>query len=273
MKNMKNKLAVCFCVYLYLWNGQFTAAQSVEQGRLKIDKEEKQITIPYSLKDGNRRAFKYNVDISYTQDGGKTFVGPLQKVTGDIGKDLLAGEDRTIVWDYLAENPSFNGRNVQFRIEVEAERLMGGPRNALLSALVPGLGNTQVRNRGALAWRWVFTSLATYGLIGSSFYFKNQSDQNYAVYQNSYTVEQVQDAYKLANRQSNLAKLSAIAAGLVWATDIVRVAIKGGKNIAEQRRLLQLPQNQRRENNNTIGLRFQLENATPQLGLVWKLNK
>ncbi len=270
---MKNKLKVCLCVFVYLWNGQSLAAQSVEQGRLVLDKEKKQITIPYSLKDGNRRAFKYIVGISYTQDGGQTFVGPLQKVSGDIGKDLLAGEDRAIVWDYLEENPSFNGRNVQFRIEVEAERLMGGPQNALLSVLVPGLGNPKVRNRGGLAWRWVFTSLATYGLIGSSFYFKNQSDQNYAEYQNTYTVDEVQAAYKTANRQSNLAKLSAIAAGLVWATDIVRVAIKGGKNIAEQRRLLELPQNQRRENGNTIGLRFHLENATPQLGLVWKIEK
>ncbi len=62
-----------------------------------------------------------------SHDGGKTFSKPLEKVSGDVGKGVAAGNKR-IVWNVLEELPELVGDNVVFMVEI-AEGLIWEAKN------------------------------------------------------------------------------------------------------------------------------------------------
>ncbi len=62
-----------------------------------------------------------------SQDGGKTFSKPLQKVSGDVGKGIVPGNKR-MVWNVLEELPELVGDNVVFMVEI-AEGLIWEAKN------------------------------------------------------------------------------------------------------------------------------------------------
>lgn len=221
----------------------FLYAQSIVVNKVEVDKEQKQIRVNYSLQDPPRIQFKYETFLYYSKDGMQKEVGPLKKVDGDIGKELLAYPNRLVIWNYIEEDPNFDGLNVQFKMKAKPTRLWGGPRNALYSVLVPGLGNTKVKE--ARWWRWGLTTFTTYALIGGSVALKNQSNKNYTLYQNGQTILEAQNLYSKANRQNTLATLLAFSAAALWATDIILVIIQGKKNMKERRRLLESEKNLR----------------------------
>ena len=77
----------------------------------------------YSRKDGKKINIFYTLDktayiaVFCSTDGGKTFGNALQKVSGDVGKDVTSGNN-TIVWDVLSECDKLNSENVVFEVRV-----------------------------------------------------------------------------------------------------------------------------------------------------------
>ncbi|MCS6822218.1 MAG: hypothetical protein NZ551_10160 [Microscillaceae bacterium] len=235
------------------------------QSRTRIDRKNKKIYIPYKLVDGGNYLSEFDVDLYYTQDDGQTFVGPLAKVKGHVGENILAGDDKRIIWDFAIENPKFTGQNVTFKLEARYRPSVFNLKNEeamLYSLLVPGLGNNKVKNT-RIRFKWVFIALATYGLIGSSFYFKNLSDQNYKKYLAATTAEEAQREYNLANTEYVIANLSAITAATLWATNIIRVGIRGAWNRRQKQKILE--KNIRLNQEALIGVNPW--NATPMLSL------
>lgn len=57
----------------------------------------------------------YIVTLQVSTDGGKTFSSPLQYVSGDVGTNVSAGNNR-IVWDVLSEWEEFTGKNIVFLV-------------------------------------------------------------------------------------------------------------------------------------------------------------
>lgn len=60
---------------------------------------------------------KYELNLFVKQDGDSDWQGPLIYVTGDIGKDQLAGFHKTVTWDVLKERDKFLGDWI-FGIEI-----------------------------------------------------------------------------------------------------------------------------------------------------------
>ena len=58
---------------------------------------------------------KADVAIYVSTDYGETFTGPLYHVSGDVGKDVQAG-DRSILWDPIAEYGGITGSGICFKI-------------------------------------------------------------------------------------------------------------------------------------------------------------
>ena len=85
-------------------------AQQVEN--VRFEQQGKQIHIYYDLQ-GNGT---YNVQVFCSTDNGKTWGQPLQKVTGAVGKNQKAGNNKEIVWDVLAEREKLEGE-IKFKIE------------------------------------------------------------------------------------------------------------------------------------------------------------
>ena len=76
--------------------------------------------------EGHKIAVTYNLqsdaaaDISLfiSEDGGKTFTGPLKQVSGDIGT-IQPGTNKKITWDVLKERKILHGNNIVFRVKAE----------------------------------------------------------------------------------------------------------------------------------------------------------
>lgn len=250
-------------------------AQSIEQTEVVLDKEEKKIIIFYRLDNvGQVQESLFEVELYYTQDGGNTYIGPLTEVEGHVGEYILEGE-RFIVWNYFRENPSFDGKNVQFKLKANYKPLiLGGPENFIRSLILPGFGNPKVRFS---SWknRWMLTTVSTFGLIGTSLYLKNESRKNYDSYLNATSSSDAQNQFDLASRQNLLATSFAFTAATVWLTDIARVIIRGFKNrklkrfIDEKNQLI--PPTTNKEILTRLYLDYDLQYRSTNLKLVFSL--
>ena len=78
MKNLK---------FILFWISQILSFPLMAQTVSNVQAEQvgKQIVITYSL---DKQA---DISVCYTTDGGKTFSAPLKQVTGDVGKNIAAG--------------------------------------------------------------------------------------------------------------------------------------------------------------------------------------
>lgn len=262
-------MKLIFTWILHLCATTFLLAQRVIVKEVDVDKNQKQIKVNYSLQDPPRFQYKYSVQLYYSKNTEQITIGPLKQLSGEYGEDLLAYPDRQVIWHYLEEDPSFDGLDVQFKMQATIDPLWGGPVNALYSVLVPGLGNTKVKD--TRWWRWGLTTFTTYALIGGSIALKNQSNQNYTRYQNGQTILEAQNLYSKANRQNTFATLMAFSAAAIWATDIILVVIRGRKNMQERRRLLDLEKNRKIKYQPQLGIHNQ--SIYPSLGIYISLNQ
>lgn len=60
---------------------------------------------------------KFNVSLYFSRDGGKTFEGPLEAVTGDVGKGIRAGQNK-IIWDVFKDVYNLEG-DIVFDVRAE----------------------------------------------------------------------------------------------------------------------------------------------------------
>ena len=249
-----------------------SAQISFEQQDPVLQKDSSRIMIRYSLTENNVKPgdyyAKYSIKLTYTQDGGATYIGPLKNVRGDVGDDLIAGKDQKIYWYYLAEGNGFDGKNVEFKIDASYEPFLGGPLNALRSAILPGWGNMYVKSlKGWKKWRWVGNTLVVGGLVGAGLYFNQQANNSYQDYLNAVSLDDTQSAYRKASSQRLLSTASfAVAIGF-YAYDIVMVALRGTKNKLNKRKVIK--QNQERRKN-VISFGVNPFSSTPSVGFSWK---
>lgn len=266
------RFSICTVVLIILLMASAKAQIDFQQTDPALQKDSSRIMIGYSIvetkaKPGDYLA-KYSVNLTYTQDGGATFIGPLRSVKGDVGEELIAGKDQKIYWYYLAEGNGFDGKNVEFKLDASYEPFLGGPLNALRSVALPGWGNVYVKKRKKWKWRWVLTAAGTYGLIASSLYLKQLSNNNYDKYLNAKTFADTHSFYKTANQQNLLATTAAVLAAGLWAYDIVKVAIRGGKNKSRKKRIIRKNLNRRQKK--VITFRYNPILNSPNVGLSWK---
>ncbi|OPZ97874.1 MAG: Serine/threonine-protein kinase pkn1 [Bacteroidetes bacterium ADurb.Bin408] len=100
------KILVNFMLFFFLVTG--INAQNVTN--VDSRQEGKQIIITYTLDESA------DISVYCSMDGGKTFGPALQQVTGDIGKNVPAG-NKTIVWDVLSEVDKLQGENIAFKVK------------------------------------------------------------------------------------------------------------------------------------------------------------
>ena len=97
------------------------SAQSVS--RVEMSQEGKTLVVEYVLEASEPQ----EILLFLSQDGGKTFSKPLEKVSGDVGKGIAPGNKR-MVWNVLEELPELVGDNVVFMVEI-AEGLIWEAKN------------------------------------------------------------------------------------------------------------------------------------------------
>jgi hypothetical protein len=242
----------------------YSVAQNIDYQDFGIDREDKKIFIPYTIKESLRYHNLYGIALYYSQDKGNTYKGPLQKVSGDVGKNITPGE-KLIVWSYFEEDSTFNGQDVIFKLLVTYRpdpNYLGGPEKALYSVAVPGWGDTKVWQKPRF---WYLNTIAAYGLIGSGLYMRHKSNQTKEEYLRSGTANEAQALFDKSNRQRVIGSSLLLGGVVVWLSDITRVVIKGIKNKREARKIRQNETEEIEKEKNNTSLRLKIEPFQSQM--------
>ncbi|TAF63598.1 MAG: hypothetical protein EAZ55_13495 [Cytophagales bacterium] len=186
------------------------------------------IQIVYDLKGFKKRY--YNTHLYYSNNNGNSFKGPLRAVIGEIGDSLKAGEFKKVQWEFMKDNPYFDGKNITFRVEaIEVPKVAtGGPKNALYSLMVPGWGDYKVRN--GYNYKWI--TIGTYTLLGAGIFFQTKSLLAYQEYldRKPNSIDDHNRLFNTANTDTKIAAAFFITAGACWLADIIGVYWKGKQN-------------------------------------------
>ncbi|QHT65835.1 hypothetical protein GXP67_03720 [Rhodocytophaga rosea] len=216
-------------------------AQQITNIQASLDPFDRTIDITYDMTARQGKYDKYTVDLYFSQDGGITLKGPLKYIDGDLGEGIRPGKGKIATWDCLEEYPSFDGKNVTFKlvanidVKFREDRLLklGGADKALLSLLLPGLGDYKVREGKGY---WAIGAVAV-GMMGTGIAFKIGANKKYKQYKASETLTDVQNNYTAANNQRRNYIYLTRAAAAIWLTDIALVAIRGTRNQQIQRKI------------------------------------
>jgi formylglycine-generating enzyme required for sulfatase activity len=84
-------------------------AQSVSN--VTAEQQSNALLIHYELSTSN----PCEVSLFVSMNSGKSWTGPLLRVSGDVGKDISSGS-HTIRWEVLEEMESLVGNNIQFKV-------------------------------------------------------------------------------------------------------------------------------------------------------------
>lgn len=106
-------------------------------------------------------------------------------------------------------------------------KIIGGPSNAFLSLLVPGLGVKNVTGGSENGYK---RTLWAYGLIASGFGCKYLSNMEYDLYHDATDQTSMDEHYENANFYHHSYYVLVGAGALVWLYDVVWVANKGFQN-------------------------------------------
>ena len=231
-------------------------AQNTSVHKGSLDPEKARINIQYDLTDIAGQINRYFIELYVSQDNGRTFTGPMLAVEGEIGKDVLAGNNKTIVWDFYKDLPFFDGKEVIFKVKAtfnpEEATNLGGPGKALLSVVFPGWGDSQVR-RGKHYW---VIGAGTFALLGTGYLIRSSAQSNYNAYLTANGSSADSDQlYQKAQNGNTLFLILTRTAAAIWVADVGAALVQGFRN---QKAIRQIRQT-------NLGLQYNPATNTPLL--------
>jgi len=173
-------------------------------------------------------------------------------LTGDIGSNISTEPDRRIEWD-ISNDVQLLGSNITPVLFIDGTCKQysntGGPRNALLSILLPGLGDYFVADRRIMTFKPYMRTISSLGLIALGVWAGEQRYYAEGEYQTFVQLtrvpnehgpgyhyeETLYEKYVEGDLQYQFFKGDKevfIALGAaIWATDIIWVLAKGSNNV------------------------------------------
>lgn len=238
-----------------------------KESSIKLNQADTTIGITYDLKAAPNRYYKAR--LFYSNNKGNSFKGPLYSVKGDIGDSIKPGKNKQVSWSFKKDNPYFDGKNIMFKLDViEVPKIAtGGPKYALRSLLVPGWGDTKVRN----GYNYGVITIATYSCLITGALFQLEANRRYNRYTDrlANSSQEHESLYKQAQSSKNLATAFFVAGAGIWIGDIIGVYIKGVKNrrrVASEKRKLE----EEKAETTSIKIYPLIDGQSTQMGLSWK---
>ncbi len=200
---------------------------------MKVSQIEDRIVIEYDLKKLGLANYYYTVDVQVSDEGKLIYPSP-NLLNGDVSgveeKKIIPGDNpKKIYWQPLREpNLQEIRGEVSFRLIVHLYApVLGGPENALLSVLAPGLGQYKVQKKKG---PYFLITAAAYGLTGLGIAGKIQSNNTYTEYlaaSNPDDIARLRDQYQ---KQDRTGTLLLAGGGAIWLADVAWVFFKGRSN-------------------------------------------
>jgi hypothetical protein len=209
-----------------------------QESSIKYNPSDTTIRIKYNVKAAPNR--KYKSRLFYSNNKGNSFKGPLVSISGDIDT-ISSGKNKEVSWSFRKDNPYFDGKNIIFKLEVTEipKNSLGGPKNALRSLLIPGWGDTKVRN----GYNYGLITIATYSCLITGTIFQLEANKRYDQYlaRSANSSEEHDALFRRSRTSQYLATSFFVVGASIWIADIVGVYWKGVKNKrhirAEKRKL------------------------------------
>lgn len=199
--------------------------------------KDNKLVVEYDIKGGiNNNTVNlvfYNTDFNYIYP---------KHITGDYGTNVTSGKNKQIIWDVSNDLDEINlALKPLLILNGKDKRRYGGPKNAWLSALVPGLGDYFVADPIQVSFKPYLRTIASYGFIGLGIYALNQrhrpiittvrTNANNPDQTTSYLGPTEYWAFQIDGEL-----FLTIGVG-VWIYDILWVAIRGKKNAEYKSRI------------------------------------
>jgi hypothetical protein len=212
-----------YILFFLLINGAGLGAKDLEINKVEFDLVMKKIVVNYNLLN-SKPTERIQINLFFITELNDTIV-PFT-VTGDVYK-VPGGYGKTITWDFMADNAKINNLNIKAVVSVKSiTNEPGGPSNALLSLLVPGLGDRYVSNPRKSAIKPYQKTIATYGFIGAGIYnfmVKKINDDNAAT---AVVPENIQNYKDKSDKAALFAYIYTGIGVVLWGSDVVWVLIK-----------------------------------------------
>ncbi|HEV7346858.1 hypothetical protein [Telluribacter sp.] len=245
-----------FFFILLLWsseNNLLFAQPIVSDIRVEIDVQRVKVT--YNISDVSVK------DSVYLQvEGKKQGFLKMKTLSGDIGRNITAGINKVIVWEYALDGEQLDEEIrpiigiVEFKEPKTVDSIGGGPINALISVIAPGIGNIFVQPYNKIGLRPLIT-VAYGGLLGYSILQKKRSNSQYSLYQSERYERNAQPYYNKANKSHHEYLIAMSMAASILVTDVAYTFFKGLSNDRKKRNIKQ-------------GITLSYADKTPMIGLM-----
>ena len=174
----------------------------------------------------------YNLNVFFTKnDGVKIIPKNITSLTNVQPKKNI-----NLIWDYKLDQFIPFGENI-ISITIEESKFTGprrikhGPSNAMLSLLLPGLGDFYVNKTDQVTP--LLISALYLGSAYMSYSSYTNSNNSYNNYLTSISQSEMDENFNAAIANSNQSQIYMGAAAAILLYDFIHVIVKGNKNVKE----------------------------------------
>lgn len=198
------------------------AQGSYEISEPRIKLEDSRLLIYYDILH-SQASDLFMVKLSVTDESGKEIQA--RSVTGDIGTNISGGQNRLIIWDFMADQVEVEGDIIVVVLadpvttsqeETSSDRSFKRGALILQSLVLPGLGMT--RFTGDPHW---IRGAAGYGCLIGAVVLNKSAINTYEEFLASGGIEEANSLLDQATRQDNISEALAYSAIGIWVVDIV----------------------------------------------------
>ena len=174
--------------------------------------------ISYDIVSKNKSDIFY-VWVDIKKKNGEPIIA--KSLSGDIGEKINSGSGKKVIW--IPEKDSVY-LDEEVTVEIKAEKYIKSFNKGsvmLMSAALPGVGQTKI-NDGRPYW---LTGVVAYGAIAGGLIAYNNSMKTYDLYKAEENVTNREDLYDKAQKQKSTSQALIISGAIVWAANIIWVAL------------------------------------------------
>lgn len=187
----------------------------------------------------NKLVIKYNFDKKIEGESFDTWIeissqsGELispRKISGDIGDKVIAGIDKQIIWDFIADEVILDE---EINVVIKAiptkgnigKREVSNRQAILMSTIFPGWGLARKKSKNS----YLALGVGSYVLLGSAVLLNKSAENVYNDYKTDFDIQSSEDKLKKSRIYDNLSKTTAYTGLAIWGASVIWTAVSKSK--------------------------------------------
>jgi len=150
-----------YLTFFFLFFFLGASAQNAAVNNLNMEVANNQVEINYDLEASTGKEAKHHVDLLFVDENYNYYQPAF--IYGDIGPGITEGKEKKIIWDVFQDDIQLT-RRIRPQVLVDFKK-RGGPENAWLSLLLPGLGDYFVEETRTIGFKPYYRTALTAGLV------------------------------------------------------------------------------------------------------------